>query len=249
MENTNEKIELNEYNSSLNTNIFKPEYEGQELNNNLIFLNWKKSMIKIYGEKAMLFKCLKDKIYFYTFYEECIRYPVYQSICPQCGKQICYFCFRNEKDVFEENGTCCLQRRIKCMFNQECYRYIKPIYKEKYIYSFKEAFISFIIPVIHLFTLIAQIQNIFYYNLIVRDIEKAKEGKRYYNSKVYNYILIINIGIAIILVIPLFFIHIYFIIFILLISLPFKFIPLKYLLGILFATINILNLSCKFNGI
>ena len=245
MENENDKIDLNENFSSLNTNIFKPEYEDQKLNNNVIFLKWQKSMIKIYGEKAMLFKCLKDKIYFYTSYEECIRYPVYQSICPECGKQICYYCSRYEKDAFYENGTCCLQRKIKCMFNQECYRYIKPIYKEENIYPFKEAFISFIIPVIHLFTLIAQIQGIFYYKLIVRDVEKAKGGKRYYEySKVYDCVVIINMGIAIILVIPLFLINIYFIIFMLVISLPFKFIPLKYLLGIHFATINILEIFC-----
>ena len=249
MENDQHNIELNENTSSLGTNIFKPEYEEQKLNNhNIAFLKWKKSMIKIYGEKSMLFKCLNDKIYFYTSYEECKRYPIYQSKCPECGNPICYYCSRYEVDIFGENGSCCLKRKIKCMFNQECYRYIKGNYNEKYIYTYKQAFISFIIPVIHLFILIAQIQGIFYYKIIIRDIKKSKGGIRYYEHlKVYKLVEFINIGVAIFLVIPLFFIHIYFIIFLLVISLPFKFIPLKYFLGIHFATVNIADIFCGFN--
>ena len=197
-------------------------------------------MKKIYGENAMLFKCSKDKIYFYTSYEECKKYPVYQSECPKCHQDICFYCSRHEEDDFHENGTCCLQRKIKCMFNQDCYRYINPIHNEINIYLFKQAFISFIIPVIHLFTLIAQIQGILYYKLILKN---GKKHLRYYqNLEIYNYIELINMGIRLILVIPLFVVHIYFIIFILLISIPFKLIPLKYLLGMHFATINLLEI-------
>lgn len=241
MENEQDKIEWIENNNILNNNCFKLEYEEQELNNsNLVFLNWKKTMQKIYGENAMLFKCSKDKIYFYTSYEECKKYPVYQSECPKCNQDICFYCSRHEEDDFHENGTCCLQRKIKCMFNQDCYRYINPIHNEINIYKFKQAFISFIIPVIHLFTLIAQIQGILYYKLILKN---GKSHLRYYqNSKLDDYIELINMGMGVILVIPLFVVHIYFIIFILLISIPFKLIPLKYLLGMHFATINLLEI-------
>ena len=204
-----------------------------------------KTMLDIYGNNAMLFKCLKDKIYFYTSYEECKSYPVYQSVCPVCEDPICYYCSRYESDEYSENGTCCLQRKIKCMFNQDCYRYIQPINYEEEILSYKQAFISFIIPVIHLFTLITQIQGIFYYKLIVKDKKRKKNmgfHPRYFlYVDAYDYIVMINMATSILLVIPLFFIHIYFIIFMIIISLPFKFIPLKYLLGMHFATLNIIG--------
>ena len=247
MENEQENIDFRK--NTLNTiSFYKLEYENQNVKNNFEFLKWKKEMLDEYGKNAMLFKCLEDKIYFYTSYEECKRYPIYQSVCPICEEPICYYCSRFETDEFGENGTCCLQRKIKCMFNQDCYRYIQPINYEEDILSYKEAFISFVIPVIHLFTLITQIQRIFYYKLVVKEIKKKEkekqglEGRYYLYVDAYDYIVMINMAMAILLVIPLFFIHIYFIIFMIIISLPFKFIPLKYLLGIHFATINLVEL-------
>ena len=102
----------------ITNNIFKKDYENQKLNDsNLKFFNWKKSMQKIYGENAILFKCIKDNIYFFASYEECMKHPVYKSICPKCHVEICYYCSRNLKDkYYNENGTCCLRRKIKCMF-------------------------------------------------------------------------------------------------------------------------------------
>ena len=89
-----------------------------------------------------------------------------------------------------------------------------------------------------------QTQGILYYKLFIKNSKTdEKYIKRYYEaSKVYVCVVIINIGIAFILIIPLFLIHIYFILFILLISLPFKFIPLKYILGLHYATNNLLGL-------
>ena len=244
MENENDNIDLiHYYDDKQSNNIYKLEYEGQKLNNdNIVFLKWKRSMQKIYGENAQLFYCLKDKIY-----DECKKYPVYQSCCPICNQLICYYCHIYEKDYFNENGTCCLRRKIKCIFNQECYRYINPIYNEINIIKFKQAFISFIIPVISLLTLIAQSQGIYFYKLIIKheNKEHTKKNERYYQHlKSYNNVVFINMGIALILVIPLFLIHIYFIIFILLISLPFQLIPLKYVLGIHYATVNLLDMFC-----
>ena len=31
---------------------FSPDYEGQNLNNNANFINWKESMLKVYGNNA-----------------------------------------------------------------------------------------------------------------------------------------------------------------------------------------------------
>ena len=60
--------------------------------------------------------------FFYRSIEECNRYPLYQVNCPVCKQYICFYCHRYVNDDFKENGTCCLKRKIKCMFNQDCYR-------------------------------------------------------------------------------------------------------------------------------
>ena len=54
------------------------------------------------------------------------------------------------------------------MFTQECYRYINPINDESDMFPFKKAFLSFIIPVINLLTIITQIQGMFYYKLMLK---------------------------------------------------------------------------------
>ena len=236
-----------EDNQNLLLNTFKKEYDNQNLTHNITFLKWEQSMKNKYGGNAILFKCKKDDIYFYVSYSECIKHPVYKSNCPKCHKNICYYCSRDLPDYYNENGTCCLKRKIKCMFNQDCYRYINPINTESGIIPIKKAFLSFIIPVVNLLTIITQIQGILYYKLIPKKvIFEDSQIKRYYEqSQLYDYIVTVNIGIAFILVIPLFIIHIYYIIFMLLISLPFKFIPLKYLLGIHYATFNLLAICCS----
>ena len=128
------------------------------------------------------------------------------------------------------------------MFYQDCYRYINPIHEEE-ILPLKTSFKIFVIPVISLLNLITQIQGIFYYKLKYKKGNSNKKFEEYFkHSKFYDYIFLINIGIAFSLVIPLFLIHIYFILFLLLISIPFKFIPLKYFLGMHYATVNLFRL-------
>jgi len=242
-ENDNEDLYLEGKYKSIE-NYFICEYANQELNdNNLQFLNWKNSMKKKYGKNAKLFRCLKDKIYFYTTNDECKKYPIYQSQCPKCFCDICYYCSVDSEDSFGENGTCCLKRKIKCMLYQDCYRYINPIHEEENLLPLKKAFISFIIPVISLLTLITQTQGIYYYKLKYKKEKNLWQyGEYYEHLKLYDYIVYINIGIAFSLIIPLFFIHIYFILFLLLISIPFKFIPVKYFLGMHYATVNLFEL-------
>ena len=225
-------------------NYLTCEYSNQELNdNNIIFRKWKNSMQKIYGKNGKVFRCKKDSIYFYVADYDFKKYPIYQSQCPKCFQQICYYCSVYAKDSFGENGTCCLKRKIKCMFYQDCYRYIKPIYEEENLLSLKTAFKIFIIPIISLLNLITQIQGIFYYKLKYKKGNTDWKFEEYFqHSKFYGYIVLINVGIAFSLVVPLFLIHIYFIIFLLLISIPFKFIPLKYFLGMHYATVNIFRL-------
>ena len=147
MENENMNSNLIDINIKIqnDNNVFIPDYIGQDLNDNNYFLNWKNSMLKKYGENAKLFKCLKDNILYYKSYKECRSYPIFQSNCPKCKNRICFYCSRYIPDYQNENGTCCLQRKIKCMLYQDGFRYINPINEEENINSFIEALISFII--------------------------------------------------------------------------------------------------------
>ena len=218
--------------------IFIPEYKGQNLKNNISFLNWKKLMLIQYGENAKIFKCIKDNILYCTSFNTCISYPIYQSKCPKCKNNICFYCSRNINDYFNETGTCCLKRKIKCIFYQDCYRYINPIIEEENINSFTEALFLFITPITSLLNYIEHIQGIFYYKLATKESRQYIKVERYFDRlKDISCIEIINVLIQILLLLPLFIIHIYFIIFLILISIPFKFVPLKYFLGIHFATI------------
>ena len=70
--------------------IFRPEYENQKIKNNQNFINWENSIFKKYGNDAKLFKCTKDKIYFYTSNKDCMDYPFYACRCPECNYFVCY---------------------------------------------------------------------------------------------------------------------------------------------------------------
>ena len=71
MENEGEKCqkEMNILDSEENIenieSIFKIEYPNKKLDNNKEYIEWKKSMVKKYGNNAKEFKCLKDNILYY----------------------------------------------------------------------------------------------------------------------------------------------------------------------------------------
>ena len=97
MENEKNDIALinkdNNYNSISNELYFKLEFHDQKINDKTSeFLKWKKTMIKIYGENAKLFKCIKDDIFFYSTDKDCKSYPFYRHKCPICKVQICLYC-------------------------------------------------------------------------------------------------------------------------------------------------------------
>ena len=84
------------------TYIFRPDYEGQNLKNNLNFKKFKESIIK-YGNNSKIFYCKIDKIYF--CYND-TQFTI-QGTCPICKRNICYFCSTNN---WYEN--CCLKNKI-----------------------------------------------------------------------------------------------------------------------------------------
>ena len=101
---------LNEKLVIANNNIFKYDYEKQNLDNNLNYLKWKDSFLKEYGITAKLFKCKKCKILFYSKNEDIIKKPYYLSLCPICKHYIFYFCSYSYN--FNESLFCCNKRAI-----------------------------------------------------------------------------------------------------------------------------------------
>ena len=81
-------------NSSLNK-YFKIEYENQNLINNPLYLKWENSIINLKGNGIKLLKCKKDNIIF-----PCTKKSLedYQSTCPICNKDICYYFQFIQKD-------------------------------------------------------------------------------------------------------------------------------------------------------
>jgi len=95
--------EVNIINSSeLNLDkIFKLDYAGQKLDNNIEFQKWKQSILIKYDKDAKLFRCIEDNILFYIAYENCRKIPIFKGICPICKNQICLFCSYNLNDKYE----------------------------------------------------------------------------------------------------------------------------------------------------
>ena len=194
-------------------------------------------MLKIYGNDAKLFKCLVDKIYFYTSYNE-YRYSYFcRGICPLCKKPICYYCSRFYFEDLYEYGSCCLTRKIKYIFLKDTVIYTNQN-DERINLLYKKYFFIFFIPIISFLYFIARIETSFFYKLAMKK-EIDKNG----NLCVYidhleqkNKVITINIIFSIILVIPFFLINIYFILLSLLISAPFRLKPLKFIIGLIFGT-------------
>ena len=84
------------------TYIFRPDYEGQNLKNNLNFKKFKESIIK-YGNNSKIFYCKIDKIYF--CYND-TQFTI-QGTCPICKRNICYFC-----STINWYENCCLKCKI-----------------------------------------------------------------------------------------------------------------------------------------
>ena len=231
-------------NSEQPENVFRKEYESQNLNKSVEFKNWKNSMIEKYGRNAKLFNCIYDNIYFYTSNKECKTYPLYQSICPLCNNPICYFCHRYGSDSYG-NGTCCVRRKIYCFFFMDGLRLIAPLSEKDYPPNFDETLKFFLIPGINLLFFMATMHTSLFYKLSVKNYKNKKNDNGYllnyelrYN-KCYTTLQIlvgIDIAFSIILTLSYVLLNLYFIVIILIISIPFKFYPMKYYMGIAYGT-------------
>ena len=94
--------------------------------------------MKKYGQKAKIFYCKKDKIYFYYNDSE---YP-YEGLCPVCNRYICYFCL--EINWYE---NCCLIKKVYHILYEYAMTFIDPnsvqYYKD---FEFNDYLLYAIIP-------------------------------------------------------------------------------------------------------
>ena len=230
MENDEPKnINLIISNNHTSASVFNLEYNDQNVNHNIEYQKWKKLMLIEYGDNSKQFKCNKDKILFYSSYNDYIKNYSYKSICPVCHNDICYFCSFNNNNY---NLSCCIKNSIlKAIF------YSGPEFVKE---PFDESTLLFLIPILSNFATILSFFKVLYICIIIEKyknnndeeyvqyIDLANKNKKYY----LNFIIIILIGIF--LSIPFIIIYNYFIILLIIISIPFKFVPLKYYLGVLY---------------
>ena len=225
MENDNESEVDNEFDN----NIFKLEYKGQNVENNIKYKKWRKKKLDKYNNNIKIFNCSREKILFFT--TKNLQQNYYLSKCPSCQKEICYFCSRYcTNEMFYSN--CCLKRGIYSLifahgFNSNMI-YISN--KCPTIFNIK----IFFIPYIFLPLLIKLFYLFFFYGLPKKDSEDIGNGEliKYgeyfekYHIRVNRIITFIFNIFKFVLPIPYILIDIYFHIFLILISIPFKGLPI-----------------------
>ena len=217
------EIDIEEDIISENGNIFKLEYENQNIDHNIKALKWKQSMLKKNNnnKNLKLFKCQKDKILFYDNYYE----NHYLGLCPICQKYICYFCLFPNKH-HELKIICCLRRLINICFFINGPKYTKRNDLCNYfcICLFIPGINFFITQFYFTMKLTENVANENHKKnqLLEKSLEEQKKG----------YFEFAEFLIEITLFMPFFIFSINFILVLIIISIPFKLIPIKYCLGI-----------------
>jgi len=212
-------------NNNTSINVFKLQYKDQNVNNNFEYQKWKKLMLKKYGNNSMEFKCNKDKILFYSKYNDCLNEYYYKCKCPICNNYICYFCSFSGNDMY---SLCCTKH---CIFKAIFYNGPK---------SMKEPFdcspFFAIFPGLNILVVVMLFFMYLYIGLIKEKCKNSNTEEQYVDVSVnkkyiLNAIIIILIGLAI--SISFLIIFNYLIVLLILISIPFKFAPIKYYLGVI----------------
>ena len=217
-----EDVNLNEQLLLKDKNIFKLDYENQNVNNNINYLYWKDSILKKYGNDIKIFKCNKCKILFYSQNEDIIKGNYYSMLCPICKLYICYFCstsFDKYDDVF-----CCKRRVINICFSISGPEYTKGIN------LCDLDIILFLIPFMNILGLSYCLNRILYFSIPRKKPSNKGKLTSYEgdNIPVHQFMIFL---VPLVLGIPYFIIDAYHLIFLFLISIPFKIWPLKYYLG------------------
>ena len=179
--------------------VFKFDYENQNIENNIDFKKWKTKIEKENTDEIKIYKCNNCKICFYEKAYDDSDFNEYSSSCPICKNIICCFCYQllERLDNFSRylRGYCCLKRLISFIFFREIFSD-----NEYPIYNFIFGYIAFIIPCINSTGLIlCIIQNLF----CLRPSKKNKNqsyGDNYILDEKsclsFTIIKVINIGFA-----------------------------------------------------
>ena len=227
------------------SNYFMLDYINQKKNSSPDYRKWENSMFKKYGKNAKLFKCTLDNCLFYVSYNDYKSDPICISYCPICGNKVCYYCSRLA-EIYKVNkniGNCCLKLKLKKIFFSDGFRYINPLIYENEINTFQKAFKIFIIPGLNFLLFFAFMFQIFFADLLIQNtdeifIEKIKSYDIYIYDKnhlIENLLIIFAAFICFTLFIPFFILIFYLTLLLIIISIPFKFYPLKYILGIIYS--------------
>ena len=212
---------------SKDTEIFTYQYDNQNLDNNREFIIWKESILKKYTITPKLFKCKKDKIIFYD--KKNINLNNNRIQCPLCKKFICYYCSYPNASNNDGLVFCCFRRAFFKLFNNSEFRNVA------YNYNCKKILRNFFyfIPGCNLFLTISIFFCLLFLELATK---KSKEhvngqlnGPKIQNNNSYFVTMLI---MTFLLCIPLLIYNTFFIILIIIISIPLKFLPIKYLLVI-----------------
>ena len=234
MENDEKKYELL-VNNDIPNHIFKLDYGGQKFEKNKNYLEWKNLMLSKYGNNGKLSKCLLDNILFYSN-DIGNKDLFFQTICPICNNPICNYCFRYCSDSYYERASCCLKRKIKYIFYKDSVLYINHLNDERIYKIYKEFFTIFFTPITSFLYFVARIQTSFFYKMSMKNSQIKSYGLSIYadhlNKK--HLFIFINMVTFYAMIIPFFILHIYFILFVIIISAPFKLIPLKSIIGMLY---------------
>ena len=215
MEN-DEKVMSAKENLIYENNIFIPDYFGQKVKNAKSFKNWQNSMLKIYGNNAVLIYCPEDDLYFYSSNKEYYNFPYCSFQCPNCKYNICYYCSLRIDKNNHDYGRCCVKRRVYFSFHE---------------YNENEDVFLYLVPFINSLCIILRISQFLFYTLRYKDTGYYDNLEK--NSFIIILITFLNAGYAILLSIIYFFFELYFFLIVLIISIPFKSSPIKNLAGIL----------------
>ena len=210
-------------------NFFKLDYKGQNINKNKFFKEFKVTMFKKNNNKGLIYFCPEDNAYFFDSSE----YKYQNGICPLCGKDICYFCSKRDQ-LYRDK--CCLSKKMHYLFYKEGFIFFEDYFRGKLLFA--------LIPLLNLILFVGGIHKLIYKieDIYIREMNcywnfegylKSEFDRDYVNHcDIFKFFVALDVGSTIILIIPYAILNIIFTIILIIISIPFKFYPIKYLAGI-----------------
>ena len=236
-EENNKNDELNNIEELANSDYYKLDYSGQNMNNNIKFQKWKKDMINLYGKKLVLIKCSKDNLFFCV--DKTKNINQYRYKCPFCNKFICSFCLKPFKDNYEFKD-CCFRGRMKTI-PHEGPEFAKDIFDQWIEYLLLIPFVSFIY-------IIGGFLNSLFYQLLkptYKEFDYTENYSDYFKNKsIITFLILFGLKVLFALSVMIAFFPFVILdgiltILILLISIPYKnpytLYPIKYVFGMLVA--------------